>query len=206
MQCVYAIVNKLNGKRYIGQTIDFQRRKAQHLAMLRNNVECEDVNRLLYKDFKEYGEGNFTFEILEVVENREDLLKTEYEMIMKYGSSVEGYNLRVDSPDGMVMHSSTIEMLSFNFTGEGNPNYGNYWTDEMKSNMSNIQKQRHLDGVYGEEWKDKLRVTSSEIWKDADKKAKMAEKVSKSKMKYTFEQYTKDGVFISRIVFNKRNY
>lgn len=196
MKCVYAIVNKVNGKMYIGQTTNYYSRKSNHLYLLRKDNESKDVNRLLYKDFKLYGEENFEFKILKETEDVDDLLKTEYEMILKYDSVDNGYNLRIDSPDGMITHESTKKIQSYNFRGEGNPNYGNYWSDEMKTNMSNIQKQRHEDGVYGEEWKSKLRITSSEIWKDEDKKARMAEKVSKSKMKYTFEQYTKDGEFV----------
>lgn len=61
MSGIYYIRNILNDKKYIGQTIDFDRRKHEHFQSLRNNTH---VNDHLQNSFNKYGEQNFEFKIL----------------------------------------------------------------------------------------------------------------------------------------------
>lgn len=93
-QGIYMIKNKINGKCYIGQSIDLERRWKQHYKY---NVNFE--NYPLYRSFKKHGIENFEFIDLEYVENFEDLtsremywynkIKPEYNQIIPTNSNVD---------------------------------------------------------------------------------------------------------------------
>lgn len=78
MMCIYAITNIKNGKRYIGSTIDFYRRKAEHLKWLKGNYHHSIV---LQRAFNKYGLECFEFSIIEIVENCNDLIHIEQKYI-----------------------------------------------------------------------------------------------------------------------------
>lgn len=60
---VYTITNVINGKIYVGSTINsFNKRKNQHFSLLRQN---KHANPYLQNSFNKHGESNFKFEILE---------------------------------------------------------------------------------------------------------------------------------------------
>lgn len=58
---IYEIINLINGKKYIGQTIDFENRKKLHFSYLRNGTH--DNPHLQYS-YNKYGENNFEFRII----------------------------------------------------------------------------------------------------------------------------------------------
>lgn len=63
---VYEIKNKINNKRYIGSTImSFTKRLEHHRCLLRNGTH---KNTHLQRAWNKYGEDNFEFNILEVVD------------------------------------------------------------------------------------------------------------------------------------------
>ena len=71
---IYKITNKINHKFYIGSAINIKNRWNLHISALRGNRHC---NTHLQRAWNEYGEDNFLFEIIEIVENKEDLIKRE---------------------------------------------------------------------------------------------------------------------------------
>lgn len=71
---IYQITNKINGKKYIGSSINVFKRWKQHVADLHYGLHH---SHLLQKDWDKYGLNDFTFEILEYVENKNDLLTIE---------------------------------------------------------------------------------------------------------------------------------
>lgn len=88
---IYKIENKINGKVYIGQSVDVYRRLKKHIWEIENN------NSVLYRAFKKYGIENFTYELIEEC-SIEELDKREIFYIQKYNSYVgiensNGYNL-----------------------------------------------------------------------------------------------------------------
>src|SRR5215475_814878 len=58
MKCVYLITNLLNGKRYVGQTIDFSKRTQHHIALLNSG---KHRNRHLQSAWKKDGQKAFAF-------------------------------------------------------------------------------------------------------------------------------------------------
>lgn len=88
---VYAIINKVNCKLYIGSSKTLQERKCNHFSALRRNNHS---NEYLQKSFNKNGIDNFEFKILKLCKE-EDLLKEEQFFINKYNSTNKncGYNI-----------------------------------------------------------------------------------------------------------------
>lgn len=82
---IYLITNKINGKNYIGQSIDIARRWRQH----REAVSYGQTP--LYKAIRKYGIENFDFCILEEC-SKEELNDKEIQYIEQYNSYFCGYN------------------------------------------------------------------------------------------------------------------
>lgn len=59
---IYKITNLINGKFYIGSSINLMRRKAEHKYRRKNFVH---INNILKNAVKKYGEENLKFEIIE---------------------------------------------------------------------------------------------------------------------------------------------
>lgn len=87
--CIYKITNVVNGKVYIGQTIDYNKRKNSHISKLING---NHHNEHLQKSFNIHGIKSFTFDIIEECEESElDLLEIKY--IKEFDAIKNGYNL-----------------------------------------------------------------------------------------------------------------
>lgn len=88
LKSIYKITNKINGKCYIGQTNNIQRRFQEHR---RGTAGDDNSTKLLYQAFAKYGLDNFTFEVIE--ENIENYDEREQYWINYYNAQKEGYNL-----------------------------------------------------------------------------------------------------------------
>lgn len=89
MGYIYKIENKLNEKKYIGQTIkSLEKRFSQH----KHNYTKSYFSQLaLYQAFQKYGIDNFSFEQIEEVPN-DKLDEREKYWISYYNSYYDGYN------------------------------------------------------------------------------------------------------------------
>ena len=63
---IYSITNLINGKRYIGKSINLNGRLSSHKCSLRKDVRNKDTNRYLFNAVKKYGIENFNFEVIEL--------------------------------------------------------------------------------------------------------------------------------------------
>ena len=106
MYYFYQIKNKMTNQSYIGQTINFDRRKKRHLNELRND---KHHSYRLQQAFNEFGEENFDFNLIKTVENCDDQKVTEIEkeLIKKFKSFDNGYNCH----EGKYDHTKKIGKL-----------------------------------------------------------------------------------------------
>ena len=89
--CIYKITNIVDKKVYIGQTINYNKRKNSHISHLKNK---KHHNEYLQNSWNKYGEDNFIIEIIEECKITE-LDKKEKYYIDFYNSTntTLGYNL-----------------------------------------------------------------------------------------------------------------
>lgn len=198
---IYAIKNKIDGKMYIGKSINISTRFSTHKYQLKQENRKKDCNRYLFNAVKKYGIDNFEFVILFETKELDEKLLVEKEFyyinLYKTTNPNFGYNLRLDSSTKCIVHEKTKKLQSINFKGSKNPNYKNNWSDEQKLRMSIIAKNRHQAGVYNQDWKNKIAINSSNMWKDEHKKSEMAKKVSLAAQKYDFLQIDNNGKIVA---------
>ena len=84
---VYAYINKLNGKMYIGQTTSPERRHKRHMLA---QTRCPHFNNAVRK----HGPDGFIYEVLaDGISSRADLDEAEKYFIWLYRSNKHGYNM-----------------------------------------------------------------------------------------------------------------
>jgi group I intron endonuclease len=92
---IYRIVNKINGKGYVGSSGDLSHRNTMHFHDLFFN---KHENPYLQNAWNKYGEDNFVFKILEIIKNptKKKLEKREQYWMDKLQSYDDkfGYNIR----------------------------------------------------------------------------------------------------------------
>lgn len=196
---IYCIENTVNQKKYVGKSINMDRRIWEHKYLLRRD---KHHNSYLQNSYNKYGKDCFKYYFLEELDSNDQIQLSfkEMEWIDRLGTIDKclGYNLLYDSPMGHVFHEETLKKMSRTSRGVLNPNFGNHWADDQKRKMSEFTKERHESGkYYNDEWRTKMSKASSETWKDSDKKARMIKKLKESKNNSDFYQYTKDGELVS---------
>lgn len=88
---IYKIENLINGKVYIGQSIDIQYRFRNHKSES-FNPKSNAYNTAIHRAIRKYGVDNFSFEVIEECD-QDKLREREIYWIDYYGSFGNGYNL-----------------------------------------------------------------------------------------------------------------
>ena len=165
MGYIYSITNKINFKKYIGQTLekDIRERWKSHF---KKGSNCRYLKHALHK----YGKENFKFEIICICFDS-DCDKYEKEYMDKWDTLNNGYNLREAGNNGR--HSeATKKKISFTLR----LNY---------SKLTDIQKKKIVEKVSG--------VNNHRFGKKMSQETK--EKIKKSmKTKKKVNCYTLDSL------------
>ena len=132
---IYKITNKLNGKVYIGQSVDIDTRWRQH-CNAKDNVAIHNA-------IKKYGKENFNFEVL--LECPVEMLNDwERDMIALYDCiSPKGYNL-TEGGGGCKCSEETRLKMSEAKKGKPSWNKGIPCSKEHKRKISEANKGKHL--------------------------------------------------------------
>ena len=151
---IYIIENIINGKVYVGSTINIKKRWYAHKTTLNHN--CHD-NSFLQNAWNKYGETNFSFIILEEVVV-EKLLEREQYYINLYDACNRncGYNLMPTA---------------------GN-NLGYKHTEETKLKISNINKGK----ILSEETKNNMKIAATKKDKSYYSKPERIIKISNANL------------------------
>ena len=140
---IYLITNKSNGKMYVGQSEDVERRIKYHKLHLSQN---KHHNIYLQRAFNKYVPDCFDFKILEECEC-DKLNELEIDWIKKLGTFGGGYNLTVGG-EGATGHVFTDEQrrrmsaAHADVRGEKNPMYGKKMIDVMGEEAFLAYKER----------------------------------------------------------------
>lgn len=127
---VYAILNILNEKVYVGSAIHLYRRWRDHKSNLKiNKSNC----LLLQRAWNKYGEENFIFVVLELVEDQTKLVEIETSWIKRLDSSnVElGYNILPTGYSRLGLKASNETKFKMSLAAKRKPK-----SEEMKIKLS----------------------------------------------------------------------
>jgi group I intron endonuclease len=127
---VYCITNRVNGKRYIGQTVaSLQQRWRQHVCL---KSGCTALKRAI----KKYGKNNFEKSVLEKCENQKALDFLEQYWINIFQTfGVGGYNL-TSGGDHPVISEEISRKRNFSLSGERHYNWGKHLSVAHKEKIS----------------------------------------------------------------------
>jgi len=125
---IYKIENIINKKLYVGSSVNIYSRWCVHLDLLRKN---KHENQYLQNAFNKYGENNFIFNIIEIVNDKNDLLNKEQYWIdkLKVCDRTIGYNLNPIAGNSLGRNTSeqtkeklklinNIEIIQLSLDGE----------------------------------------------------------------------------------------
>lgn len=187
---IYQIKNLVNGKLYIGQSIDLHKRKLGHFALLKND---KHANCHLQSSYNKYGKQNFIFEILLYCEHFQ-LTDHEQFFVDQYKKQGLLYNTRlkcVDSNRGFIFSDEARKNMSvahkgkhpseetkknmskahsgknnpmWGKKGKDSPNYGRKHTEEQRKNMSGENNP-----MYGKKGKGSLNYGRKHTKKSIEK-------------------------------------
>lgn len=148
--CIYCYTNKINGKRYVGQTADFLKRYKEHINDSYNmNNKC-GYNLPFHCAIRKYGIENFEIEILK--ENLKDYEEMDYwekyyikefDLLAKNG---KGYNLSDGGYGGNKFAGKTEEEMQEIGKRISEVKKGKRHSQETKEKMRNSHKGKHGKG------------------------------------------------------------
>lgn len=145
MYTVYQHRNKINGKIYIGITMQTPEQRWRHGEGYKSSPH-------FYAAIQKYGWDNFEHNILFQNLTKEEACKKEQELIAKYNSMNREYGYNSTSGgDIFVMNEETKQKISQSLMGNKN-GLGHPCSEEKKKKISEAQKGRRLT----EEHKQKL--------------------------------------------------
>ena len=162
---IYKITNKINGKCYIGQSINIKQR-------FRDHKNCK-VDKPLYRAFKKYGLKNFKFEILEEC-SKEELNEKEIYYIAFYNSTTDGngYNLEHGGElrDRVLCEEAETKRVE---------NFKKAIKEMPKENFEEWHKKigaKHKGKTVSQEQKYKISKKLKEYFKDENVRKNLSEK------------------------------
>ena len=205
---IYCIENLINGKKYIGQSIDIEKRKRIHISQLRGEYH---PNKYLQNSWNKYGEENFKFWIIyESSDNMEILQLMELYFIEYYNSFVEdnlGYNMTKggDGTLGVIgekhwnygkhLSLQTKEQISHTLKGNIPWNKGKkgIYTEDMRNKMGKGQRGKHMSVEVRKKMlksnKGKHSEPTKRLWENEDYRKRMSESHKKPWSKARREAY-----------------
>lgn len=158
--CIYLWTNKVNNKKYVGQT--------QNMGMRFKKYKQGDFNPYMKKAINKYGLNNFEITILE--QNIDlNLLDEKEQYWMDYYKSYNkdyGYNLcrQASSTREVVRSEETRNKMSKaaieRFSLSGGTWKGRKHSEETKKEMSKIASQLHSN--YPEKWENRRKFSEKE--------------------------------------------
>lgn len=185
--CIYCYINRVNGKIYIGQTIDFKNRHRTHVQQSSSKYPIDQA-------FNKYGSENFDAYILaENVPTIDELNKIEMEYIQSLNTLIQngkGYNMRNGGNNSTLSEISKAKLSAskkgrtlteehkakiskatkgeknpmYGTVGELSPNYGRKHKEETKQKI----REANLGKVVTDKTRQKLSESRMGKYKGGD--------------------------------------
>lgn len=191
---VYKILSKIDGKIYIGRTVNYSKRINSHLSRLKRKVH---ENYHLQRAWDKYGKDNFLIEIIESTLTKDEAIQRETYWINYYKAYDDtfGYNIVREDGNNRILSEKTRQLISENhadFRGEKGPFYGRKHTEESKRLIGEAKKgEKHP--FYGKkrlEHSDNMRGSGNPFYgKGHSENTKT--KISRAKTTFSSEKVSK---------------
>lgn len=135
---IYLITNNVNGKVYVGQSVNIERRWLAHKEASENGKELH-----LYRAIRKYGIDNFSLKVLMYINDKSLMNELEAKFIIDYNSTDRkfGYNLQ-SGGKSFLQSEETKEKLRTVFSSE---------------NVKEKCRVSHLGKRHSESSKEKMR-------------------------------------------------
>jgi len=160
---IYKIRNVVNGKFYVGSTVDSRVRFQTHR---RNLKKGKHQSPHMQAAWNKYGEDCFKFEVIEIVECSENLLIAEQKWLDEHAGKPHCYNWATDASApmrGKKHTEKTIALVKANRTapkGDTHYRFGKKLSDEVRKKISDAQRGvKKAPRVYTEEGLLKVQET-----------------------------------------------
>lgn len=189
---IYQIRNKINEKKYIGQTIR---------ALLER---IEDYKRLITNDYlansiKKYGLDNFEFSIIDTANTIEELNQKEIYYIEKFNTRNKeyGYNIEYGGRNSLASEETLIKMSN----AHKGIKQSDKWINKRiyKKGSDNAKK-------YGkaktEQDRKNLSENSAKFWQGKTRDDETRKKISETKKKKGMSEKTKNAICKKVIAYN----
>lgn len=159
ISCIYKITNIQNSKFYIGSAINYIQRIRVHKSELR---KCTHHSIYLQNAWNKYGEENFKFEILEIVEDIKEILKREqYYLdklkpnynISRFAGSTIGFKHSLVSKEKMSKSQKGKTHSKYSKEKISKSNKGKKRTSEFKLRIKNMK--------LGLKWTEEQKIAQS---------------------------------------------
>lgn len=155
---LYMIINVINGRFYIGSTLDYKRRFNEHKrALLARNHH----SKYLQRAWDKYGDKSFKFVLLQTC-LKDEMLDMEQSLL---DDRLPAYNMnkKVDSRLGRKMSKEARLKMSVLKKGKSSPRKGVKLSEEARKKLSDSHKEqipwhKGKTGVYSAETRIKMGV------------------------------------------------
>lgn len=203
---IYKCTNKLNGKVYIGQTIQsFEKRIGDHR---RTSTYSPKDCPALYNAFKKYGFESFTWEIIHTAETLEELNEKEIFWIKEHNSvdSKFGYNCCLGGGGRLQTEEQKLRQ------GQISKNYWAGLSEEARLKRKEKLSISNLGRVHSKETRKKISDSNkgkvqTEEWKEKRisklrgiKRTEEQNKVNKESHGKPILQLSLEGKFIKEFI------
>ena len=183
---IYKVTNKINGKVYIGQSVDIGKRWHQHMTAK------DDI--YFHKAIQKYGVENFEWEVIEQCKKK-DLDEREIYWIEYYDSFNKGYNCTKGGDGGPVKYGSDHPWWKGGVSSDPEYSKKHYEANKEKRkeqmkeyNKGYYEANKEKNKEYREANKEKIKEKKKEYYEANKEKIKEynRQRNKKSMKKYTF--------------------
>ena len=190
---IYVIENMINNKKYIGQSVNVEKRLNNHKRMLVNNTH---FNQHLQSSFNHYGLSDFNFRIIKECSEKDlDNWERWYIRVFNTQNRECGYNILDGGAGGGCYTDEMKQKFSkmqigeknhmYGVTGKKHPRYGKTHTNEVKQKLKELGQKRvgennpFFGKKHSEETKQKISQANKgrNLWSDEDKQKMRKERL-----------------------------